>query len=75
MPKMTATAIAEDVMAYAVANYEKGYDWIVECMTVADIVAEMDEAGITTKAGIMKLYACVTDVREDRIADAKNSAF
>jgi hypothetical protein len=75
MPKMSKEAIAESVMAYAVENYEKGYDWIVECMTIADIVAEMDDAGCTTKAEIMKLYAMVTDVREDRFADARNSAF
>lgn len=75
MPRMTKQAIAESVMAYAVENYEKGFDWIVECKTVADIVAEMDECGFTTKAQIMELYGAVTDVREDRIADARNSAF
>ena len=75
MPKMSKQAIAESVMEFAKANYEKGYDWIVECMTIDEIVAEMDDAGITTKAEIMKLYAMVTDVREDRIADARNSAF
>jgi hypothetical protein len=75
MPKMSKRAIAESVMKFAVENYEKGYDWIVECMTIDDIVKEMDEAGITTKAGLMRLYRVVTDVREDRIADAKNSAF
>ena len=75
MPKMTKQAIAESVMAFAVENYERGYDWIVECMTISDIVQEMDDAGITTKAELMKLYGAVTDVREDRIADARNSAF
>jgi len=75
VPKMTKQAIAESVMAYAVENYEKGFDWIVECLTVADIVAEMDACGYTTKAEIMSLYGAVTDVREDRIADARNSAF
>ena len=68
-------AIAEEMMAFAVENYERGYDWVVECMTVGDIVREMDEAGITTKAGLFKLYGAVTDVREDRWADARNSAF
>lgn len=75
MPKMTKQAIAESVMAFAVENYEKGYDWIVECMTVDDIVAEMEKCGYTTKKQIMGLYGAVTDVREDRIADARNSAF
>ena len=75
MPKMTKQAIAESVMAYAVENYERGFDWIVECMTVSDIVAEMDSQGITTKGELMKLYGAVRDVREDRIADARNSAF
>jgi hypothetical protein len=75
MPKMSKRAIAESVMAYAVENYERGFDWIVECMTIDDIVREMDEAGITTKAGLMKLYGAVRDVREDRMADARNSAF
>ena len=75
MPRMTKRAIAEAVMAYAVENYEKGYDWIVECLTVDDIVARMDECGYTTKKQIMELYGAVTDVREDRIADARNSAF
>ena len=67
--------IAEEVMAYAVENYERGFDWIVECMTVNDIVAEMDANSFTTKDQIMGLYGAVTDVREDRIADARNSAF
>lgn len=75
MPKMSKQAIAESVMAYAIENYERGYDWIVECMTVADIIEEMDRAGITTKGELMKLYGAVRDVREDRIADARNSAF
>lgn len=67
--------IAEAVMAYAIEHYEEGYDWIVECKTVNDIVADMDERGYTTKAQIMSDYGVVTDVREDRIADARNSAF
>lgn len=75
MPRMTKQAIAEQVMAYAIKNYEKGYDWIVECMTIDDIVKDMDERGYTTKKQIMADYGVVTDVREDRIADAKNSAF
>ena len=62
-------------MAYAVENYERGFDWIVECKTIDDIVADMDERGYTTKAQIMADYGAVTDVREDRIADARNSAF
>ena len=68
-------AIAEEVMAYAVENYERGFDWIVECKTIDDIVADMDERGYTTKAQILADYGVVTDVREDRIADARNSAF
>jgi len=75
MSNPSKQAIAEAVMAYAVENYEKGFDWIVECKTVNDIVAEMDAHGFTTKAQIMSLYGAVTDVREDRIADARNSAF
>lgn len=75
MSNPSKQAIAEAVMAYAVENYEKGFDWIVECKTVNDIVAEMDARGFTTKAQIMSLYGAVTDVREDRIADARNSAF
>jgi len=67
--------IAEAVMAYAIEHYEEGYDWIVECKTVNDIVADMDERGYTTKRQIMDDYGVVTDVREDRIADARNSAF
>ena len=62
-------------MAYAVENYERGFDWIVECKTIDDIVADMDERGYTTKAQILADYGVVTDVREDRIADARNSAF
>lgn len=69
------TKIAEAVMAYAEEHYEQGYDWIVECMTVADIVNDMTERGYTTKRQIMADYGVVTDVREDRIADARNSAF
>lgn len=75
MPRMTKRQVAESVMAFAVANYEKGYDWIVECKTLDDIVADMDARGYTTKKQIMEDYGVVTDVREDRIADARNSAF
>lgn len=75
MTDMNKRAVAEAVMAYAVKHYEDGYDWIVECKTVDDIVADMDERGYTTERQIMADYGAVTDVREDRIADAKNSAF
>lgn len=68
-------AIAEAVMAYAVEHYEEGFDWIVECKTINEIVADMDERGYTTKAQIMADYGVVTDVRNDRWADARNSAF
>jgi len=67
--------VAEKVMAYAVEHYEDGYDWIVECRTLDDIAAEMIEDGHTTFEQVLKIAAIVTDVREDRIADAKNSAF
>jgi hypothetical protein len=75
MPRMTKQAIAESVMAYAEAHYEQGWDFVVECFSVADIVADMERNGYTTKSEIMGLYGAVRDVREDRIADAKNSAF
>jgi hypothetical protein len=75
MPKMTKQAIAASVMAYATANYEKGWDFVVECYTEADIVAMMDERGFTTKKQVMDSFAIVRDWREDQIADAKNSAF
>ena len=47
----------------------------MECKTIDAIVAEMDVRGCTTEAQIMADYGVVTDVREDRIADARNSAF
>jgi hypothetical protein len=75
MPRMAKQEIAASVMAYATANYEKGWDFVVECYTEADIVALMEAHGYTTKKQVMDGFGIVRDVREDRIADARNSAF
>jgi len=76
MPKMSAAMIAERVYDHAVKNYEKGgWDVIVECWTVEDIVDHMDKYGITTLKGAMSSFGATADVWADRQADARNSAF
>lgn len=38
--KLTPTQQAQRLYDFALANYEKGYDHIIECMTVAQIEKE-----------------------------------
>ncbi len=51
---MNSLALASIAYAYAEANYGKKdarYDVIVECMSIAEIMEELEQAGVSTERG------------------------
>jgi hypothetical protein len=71
----TKEEIAKEIMLFAEEHYNEGWDFIVECYSIADIVNEMTERNFTTKKQMLDAFGITRDWREDQIADAKNSAF
>lgn len=56
---MTKSELAKAVRAHAIANYENGWDVIVECYNEASIIEAMGEAR-TVKAAIKAVGQRVT---------------
>ena len=72
---MTTNEIAEAVKAHAIANYENGgWDYLVECYSMKDLVEWIDESGWTTAeeaiAGIGDIMRIKDSVRKDVEAEA-----
>lgn len=61
---------AEYVMAFAKANYERGFDAIVECLSIEDIMRELVAAKSTSKAAALKYYRDSVKLRIGQEAEA-----
>lgn len=75
MQPMTTNEIAEAVKAHAIANYEKdGWDYLVECYSLKDIVRWIEEKGWTDAQqaieGIGEMLAIKDSIRKDMEAEA-----
>jgi len=64
----------EEVKAYATANYNNGWDTVVECWEDGDILEALSEAQFDMAKTIADIQEYV-DVMVDRQADAFNSEF
>lgn len=72
--RMTKTA--RDIMDHAERNYEKGgWDYIVECFSVNDLVQHMHYSGATTAKEMWKTARAMVGHYSEQLADAQNSAF
>jgi len=63
-------AIAEQLYKHAQHNYEKdGWDFVVECLTVDDIIEDLIRENITTIENAIKyyenIYGTVNEQREE----------
>jgi hypothetical protein len=58
--KATAEEMVKGVREHALANYEKGWDVVIECMTDADILEEI--RGCRTVAGAIKKVKFGVDI-------------
>jgi hypothetical protein len=61
--------IADKVIAHAKANYEKGWDWVIECTDRDELRCEIDENGITSFRGALKHFGEIGKTRCDLQAD------
>lgn len=75
----TMAELAQAVIDHATKHYEEGgWDVVVECMTVEDIVGgweASDNPAPTTVEEAVATFAAPVSVWADRQADARNSAF
>lgn len=67
-------AMVATIKQWALANYENGLDFVVECYSTADIAEALEESDWDVETLKARLLA-VADVYADRMADAINSAF
>lgn len=75
MQPMTTNEIAEAVKAHAIANYQKdGWDYLVECYSLNDIVKWIEEKGWTDAQqaieGIGEMLKVQDSIRKDMEAEA-----
>jgi hypothetical protein len=63
------------VKAHAIANYEKGWDYVVECYEDSEIAEQLTEEGATTVAEALKSFGENVALREDRRADIEATIF
>jgi hypothetical protein len=57
---------AQEVMKYATENYEKGFDWIVECLSVEEIAKEMMETKCTSTVAALQHYRQIAKLRAEQ---------
>jgi hypothetical protein len=62
---------AEAVMAHAAANYNKGWDVIVECLSHKDIVAEIKPRKIWSAGGAIRFFAREVAIRQEALPNCK----
>ena len=60
------------IKAHAKKHYNKGWDFVVECYSDADLLAEIDQDGYRE---VMRGLRTIAEYREEQMADARNSAF
>lgn len=61
-------AAAKAVMAHALEHYEEGWDFMVECYSVEDILKDMVEMRVRSAKVAIKHWARVVDARKEREA-------
>jgi hypothetical protein len=62
---------AAEVMKYAKEHYEAGWDFVVECKTLAEIQQEMMEAKATSLGAALQLYRKQVSMRKEQIANCQ----
>ena len=69
--------LVEQVQAFCLEHYADDfyYSTIIECYTDQELSEELDRLKVRTLAGFRQATAPIRDIYEDRIADARNSAF
>lgn len=60
----------EAVQKHAVQNYEKGWDVIVECFTIAEIQEEADNSAATDLDSLIQALQEFVDLRNEMAAEA-----
>ena len=69
------TELAEQVMNHARKNYSRdGWDFVVECLTVSEITAELAAEGITTERKAIAHYAELYGILDEQRQEAKGLA-
>ena len=63
--------IAEKVAKHAIKNYNKGWGWIVECMSIDDIISDIVEFELSTYTEAIKHFAEITNYRNDERENTK----
>ena len=56
---------AQAVLNHALANYDKGWDVIVECLSVAEIVNELRPRKIWSEGGAIKYFAQQVKIHQE----------
>jgi hypothetical protein len=60
-----------EIKAFCVANYENGYDSIVECFDYADMIEYIERNKITSLDDFVRSYAVIIDYKNE----IKSTAF
>jgi hypothetical protein len=66
----TTDKLLDQIKAHAMANYNDGWDFIVECYTDDEILQECADNNWTKLSDWTSFYCEVVAVRQDRIDDA-----
>ena len=66
--------LARQVQDYAAARYEAGWDYIVECYEISDLVDLFAREGIKNLDAAIEHFAPIVAVRNERLADARYEA-
>jgi len=59
------TQLVADIKAFCLANYEAGYDAVVECWDAQDYVEFVEDWNISSVKGFVEAYAPVIDNRRE----------
>ncbi|SEA87259.1 hypothetical protein [Rubrimonas cliftonensis] len=69
-------AIAAAVAAHAQAHYGKdGWDFIVECWTLDEIIAELREEGVASRSAAIADFARIAALLDERRAEVRAEAW
>lgn len=73
---MTLEQIAEAVMQHAEKHYnENGWDYIVECFSIGDIVRELTECNVSTLPEAIKEMGEYAGLLDERRTDIQSTIF
>jgi len=68
---MTEHEIAAAIQAHALTNYEKGWDMVVECWAVSEIVQELREEDINTVEAAIKYFQWLVDMHQEQALNTR----